>query len=224
MGKIEKSAGSVSIIGGSDGPTSVFIAGKRKKTLKQKWQGWCFRRRKERIARKIKPGTHTMDEVVSYVKEKYGFEEIAKDSGEYQRQHDELRASFIMQYEPQLLGEYATPPELKRHDEEALQEFFAELEMRQQMAKEIPDEKFAIDFHVLRKIENNTTMHIDLEARFGCISGGFSGPAKRGKKNGKREFDKMYKDIHLYYGVTEDDIVNETSRYKDLIRTLAMKG
>lgn len=82
MTKIEKAAGSVSIIGGSDGPTSVFIAGNRKKTLKQKWQGWCFRKRKERIARTIKPGTHTMDEVVSYIKEKYGLEELPKDSGE----------------------------------------------------------------------------------------------------------------------------------------------
>lgn len=37
MGKIEKSAGGVSIIGGSDGPTSVFILGiNKKKTLKQR--------------------------------------------------------------------------------------------------------------------------------------------------------------------------------------------
>lgn len=223
MGKSGKTAYSVGVIGGSDGPTSFFIAGNRKKTLKQKWQRWCFRRRKARIARKIEPGTHTMDEVVSYVKEKYGFEEVAKDSREYLRQHDALRASFIMQYEPQLLGEYATPPELKSHDEEALHAFVAEQEKREQVAKEIPNEQFAIDFHVLKKIENGMTMHIDLESRFGCISGGYSGPSKRGKKNGKREFDKMYKDIHLYYGVSENDIANETKRFKELVTTLAMR-
>lgn len=164
-----------------------------------------------------------MDEVIDYIKEKYGFEEVAKDSGEYQRQHDEMRASFIMQYEPQLLGEYATPPKLESHDEEALKEFFAQLELRQKMAREIPDEVFSVDFHILKKTENDITMHLELESRFDCISGGFSGPSKRGKKNGKHEFDKMYKDIHLYYGVTEEDIVGETKRYKELLTTLAMR-
>ena len=182
MGKIEKTAGSVSIIGGSDGPTSVFVLGKsKKKTLKQKWQRKCFQHRKKHWERKIKPGTHTMDEVAKYLNEKYGFEEIAKDSKEYQREHDELRTSFIMQYRP--------------------------------------EEKFAIDLRMFRKTEGENTMHVELESRFEYISGGFSGPG-----TGKRKtFYKMYRDIYLFYGVTEEDIGKRSKRYEELLTTLAMK-
>ncbi len=223
MGKIEKSSGAIGIIGGSDGPTSVFIAGKGKKTLKQKWKRWCFQRRKERMARKIKSGIHTMDEVVTYIKEKYGFEEVPKECEKFQRQYEEMRTSYITQWEPHLLGEYANPPVLKSHDKEGLEAFWAELELRQQKAKEIPVEEFDIDLHILQKRENRTTLHIHLESRFGHISGGFSGPGKWGKRSGKRKFDRVYKDIYLYYGVSEEDIAGKTKRYADLLRTLAMK-
>lgn len=221
MGKIEKTSGSVSVIGGSDGPTSVFVLSKgKKKTLKQKWQSKCLKRRKKRWERKIKPGTHTMDEVAAYIKEKYGFEEISKDSKEYQKEYTELRTSFIMQYEPELLGEYAKVPELKSHDEEAVKELFAELERRRCLAAEIPEEKFAINLRMFRKTEGENVMHMELESRFEHISGGYSGP-KTGKRNW---FYKMYRDIYLFYGVTGEDIEKRSKRYETLLTTLAMKN
>lgn len=219
MGKIEKTAGSVSIIGGSDGPTAVFLAGKHKKTIKQRIKKRLFEMRKKWYASRIKPGGHTMDEVICYIKEKYGFEEISKESEEYKRQHDELRTSFIIQYQPELLGEYAKPPKLQSHDEKALREFMQQIELCRAKAREISTEQFAIDYHILKKIENDNNMHLDLETRFGYIGGGFSGLGKgrRGK------FDKIYKDVRRYYGVTEDDISNQTKRYKELLTTLAMR-
>ena len=41
MGKIEKSAASIGIIGGADGPTAVFTAG-RKIPLKHRIRKWRF--------------------------------------------------------------------------------------------------------------------------------------------------------------------------------------
>lgn len=218
MGKKEKTSGSVSMIGGSDGPTSVFLVGNKKKTIKQKVQKRLFELRKKWISLWVKPNAHTMDEVIDYIKEKYGFVESAKDTEEYLSQHSSMKASFIMQYEPELLGEYANPPELNRRDEEGIREFQRQFEIRQQRAGEISEEKFPLDFHILKKMENENDMHLYIESRFGYIGGGFSGPS-----DSKSRFGKIYKDIYRYYGVTEEDIVNETKRYKELLTTLAMR-
>ncbi|MBE5883071.1 MAG: hypothetical protein E7291_01415 [Lachnospiraceae bacterium] len=156
--------------------------------------------------------------VIAYIKEKYGFEEIAKDTREYMSQYESLRASFIMQYEPELLGMYATLPELKGHDEEALKEFMEQLAIREQKAKEIADDKFAIDFHILEKNENGNRMHFYLESRFGYIGGGVSGSGRRMRQR----YKKMHKDVYRYYGVSEEDIANETERYRELLTTLAI--
>ncbi|MBQ8821777.1 MAG: hypothetical protein IJZ82_03985 [Lachnospiraceae bacterium] len=217
MGKIEKSSGSISVIGGSDGPTSVFIAGRSKKTFKQRLQKQFFQLRKKWCALWIKPGAHTMEAVVAYAKNTYGFEELSKDDKEYIEQYEELRTSFIMMHRPKLLREYAAAPKLKSHDEAGIMEFQKQLELRRQKAKEISEDTFSIDFHVLKKKDKKGTMNLYLEGRFGSISGGWS---SRGKRSG-REFKRIYKDIYRYFGVTEEDIARKTERYQDLVRTLA---
>lgn len=219
MGKTEKSAGSVSIIGGSDGPTSVFLLGGGKKTLKQRVHKTVFNLRKKWHALWIKPCGHTMEEVVAYIKENYGFVELTADSREYQSEYRGMRASFIMQYAPELLGEYAEHPQLTGRDEESVREFQRQIELRQQRAMEVSENEFTIDLHVLHKKEKKSEMHLSLESRFGYIGGGFSGQGK----HGQRRFRKIYRDIHRYYGVTETDIAEETQRYKELLTTLAMK-
>lgn len=219
MSNTKKTSGNISIIGGSDGPTSVFLVGSKKKTLKQRVQKRLFALKKKWVSLGVKPNAHTMDEVIDYVKEKYGFVESAKDSHEYVSQHDSMKTSFMMQYAPELLGEYAVPPELKSRDAEGLREFQEQYEIRKRKALEVPEEKFPLDFHILEKTENGNNMHLYMESRFGYIGGGFSGSGKGGKSG----FGKIYKDVYRYYGVTEDDIANETKRYKDLITTLAMR-
>lgn len=110
---IKPNVTSTTIIGGSDGPTSVFILGGHQKlNIKQRVQKKIFQLRKKWYALWIKPGVHTMDEVAHYIKEKYHFTELSVDSEKYRFQYDELRTSFIIQYQPELLGEYAKLPEL----------------------------------------------------------------------------------------------------------------
>ena len=63
---------SVSIIGGADGPTSFFIAGKNKNPgvlgrIKQTLR----RKKRAKIEKKIVAAPHTPDEVVLYIKHKY---------------------------------------------------------------------------------------------------------------------------------------------------------
>lgn len=219
MGKTEKSAGSISIIGGSDGPTAIFLGGKKNRTLKQKIRKYFYEKRKKRIIRRIKPGTHTMEEVVHLLCDKYGFTELPRDSEEYIERYREMRMSSLMQHAPELLGEYEKPPELKSADEEGFWELQAQWELRQQKAKEIPEEDFSIELHLLEKREDEVWMHFEIEACFGHIGGGFSGPGKRSN----RSFEKLLKEIYVYYGVTEEDIAGNTERYQELVRTLAAR-
>ena len=217
MSITEKSAGSVSIIGGSDGPTSIFLAGRSKRTLKQKLQRWFYALRKKWCALWIKPGAHSMEEVVCYAKEHYGFTELSKEDKEYIRQYEELRTSFILMHRPELLGNYTEIPRLLSADEAGLREFQRQLELRKEMAREISEEEFSIDFYVLQNTDKKGKMELILEGRFGSISGSWSSR----RKGHSRQFKRIYRDIHRYYGVTKEDIAGKTERYQELVRILA---
>ena len=68
----EKSSEAMSVIGGADGPTSVFIAGKSgKKPLKARVKRFFYKHKRNRVEKKMVPGAHTLEEVVTYAKEKY---------------------------------------------------------------------------------------------------------------------------------------------------------
>ncbi len=207
----------ITIISGSDGPTSVFLAGSNHKpNIKQRLYKKRFELCKKWHALWIKPNPHTIEEVVEYIRTKYDFIEVSKNSKKYQRLYNELRSSFIMQYEPHLLGEYANLPELTDHSESAIKEFLEKMQLRQQKANEVPEELFSLDCYFFEKQENDLHMEIQLESRFGYIGGGGSG------KN-LSKYHKIYKDVYRYYGVSENDIKNHTKRYEDLLRTLALK-
>ena len=220
MGMTEKSAESIAIIGGSDGPTSVFLArGQEKKTWKQKVQKFLYEERKKRVIRGIKPGTHTMQEVVELLKERYGFTDVPQEEWEYIENYKNMRVSSIFQFAPELLGEYAALPELKSHDEEGLREFQAQWELRQQKAAEIPKEVFDIELYLLEKKDSEVRMSFEIEARFGHIGGGFNG-----RGNGKRRrFERLLRKVYTYYGVTQEDIDGNTKRYQTLVRMLTMR-
>jgi len=207
----------VTVIGSNDGPTSVFIAGEsHKSNLKQQLQKKCFELRKKWHALWIKPGTHTMEEVAKYIRKNHHFIEIPKDSPKYQRLYQELRSSFILQYEPQLLGEYVALPELKSQNEDDVKVFLEQMRLRQEKASKVPEELFSLDYYYFEKQDKDLHMELQLESRFGYIGGGTSG--KRISK-----FHKIYKDVYKYYGVSEDDIKNHTKRYENLLRQLAIR-
>lgn len=66
------SSEALSIIGGADGPTSVFIAGKSgKKPLKVRVKRFFYTHKRKWVEKRIVPGAHTLQEVVAYAIEKY---------------------------------------------------------------------------------------------------------------------------------------------------------
>lgn len=214
---IKPNASSTTIISSSDGPTAVFLSnGKHKPNIKQRIQKKLFELRKKWYALWIKPNPHTMEEVAVYIRKKYGFKELPKKSKKYQRLYNELRSSFIMQYEPHLLGEYAVLPELKSENETDVKEFLEQMRLRQEKAKEVPEKLFALDYYYFEKNEKGVHMEIQLESRFGYIGGGASGKFIS-------KYHKIYKDVYKYYGVSKKDIANNSKRYQNLLRQLAIR-
>lgn len=212
-----KGAGSVSIIGGADGPTSIFIVGKGGKVkLTTRIQNYFRIIKRNRIKKQITANPHTLEEVVELLKREYGAVEVSQQSFNYQEQRKCLKASLVMRYRPDLLGELMDlkPPE--GENVEALKTFLGQIQEREKMVAEIADDIFPLDFHIYEiKLTENDRMQIGVETVWQVLDGSFSGDKKTMK-----QLRKLYKKIYLYYGVTAEDIKNETERYKSLLGVL----
>ena len=204
------------MIGKSDGPTAVTVIKRNSKlTWKQKLEKCKYKIKRAYIEHTIKAKSHSLDEVIDYIVNVHGFIELDNDEVRFER--DELRASFIMQYASELLGEYAIMPRLKSEYKEDIEAYIKQFQVRQQRAKEVPVSEFDIDFHKFQISfgDINDNMYIIVEKRFAYIGGGVSGDKKV-----MRRFHRIFKDVHKYYGVTAEDIKNKTKRYEQVIRAL----
>ncbi len=218
---MKKNASAISVIGGDDGPTSVFIAKKdtKKITIRQKIQRLKHRIKKFYVEKTITSENHSMDEVMEYIVNKYGFVEAKHDSAEIAEEYRQMRASFLIQYAPELLGEYAAFPSLRSESAEDIQAYIKKCDEQMERANEIPQTVFDIDFHKFKKVfaDINDHMDISIEKNYAYIGGGACGSKKL-----IRQYERIYKDVYRYYGVTEEDIKNKSKRYQDLVRTLSL--
>ncbi len=216
---MRKGVGSVSVIGGADGPTSIFIAGKSGKVkLRTRIQNYFRKIKKNRIKKQITANPHTLEEVVELLKREYGAVEVLQHSHNYLEQRDSLKASLIMRHRPDLLGELMNLEPPDGEDVEALKIFMEQIHERNRMAEEIADNIFPIDFHIYEiKWTENGRMRIGVESVWQMLDVSF-----RGDKKTMKQLRKLYKKIYLYYGVTAEDITNETERYKSLLGVLCL--
>lgn len=216
---MKKNASAVSVIGGADGPTSVCLLKRNPKlTLRQKLHKLKYNLKRAHVEKTLKAVAHTLDEVMVYLVKVHGFVESDKEA--IKEEYEEMRASFLIQYAPELLGEYAKLPELKSESQEDLLAYVQLAQERTRKAKEIPTTKFDIDFHRFQMAvgDGDDNIHILIEKRFGYIGGGASGNKKIMKR-----FQRIYKDSYRYYGVTEEDIKTKSKRYKDVVRALCLR-
>ena len=213
-----KRVSATTIIGGSDGPTSIFLVGNKggELSLRQKFERECYEVRKKRVEKSIKADAHTMDEVSEYIVNELGYIEVDKSEFRYKEEYREMRASFLMQYKPELLGELAEIPKLENHDEKSLRCFFEQLEMRRKAAESISTDLFDIDLHIFAKMTNNLESSFLIEKNYELISSSSSG-----SKSEMKKFEKLFRKVYMYYGVTQKDIDEHTKRYEELVRVLA---
>lgn len=212
-----KGAGSVSIIGSADGPTSIFIVGKGGRVkLTTRIQNYFRKLKRNRLKKQITTNPHTLEKVVELLKREYGAVEVSQQSFNYQEQRKCLKASLVMRHRPDLLGELMDlkPPE--GENVEALKTFLGQIQEREKIAAEIADDIFPLDFHIYEiRCPKNCMMQIGVETVWQVLDGSFSG-----EKKIMKQLRRLYKKIYLYYGVTAEDIKNETERYKSLLGVL----
>lgn len=212
-----KSAGSVSMIGGADGPTSIFIVGKGGRVkLTTRIQNYFRQGKRNRIKKRITDNSHTLEEVVELLKREYGAEEVSQQSHNYREQKKYLKASLVMRHRPDLLGEWMDLQPPTTEDVEAIKVFCEQMQERNNKAAEIAEDIFPIDFHIYEmRWAENERMWIGVETVWQVLDGSCSGDQKTIKKR-----KKLLREIYLYYGVTAEDIKYETERYKSLLAIL----
>lgn len=205
-------------INGEDGPTSVFILeNTKKRTLKQRFHKIKYNRKKKRIEKMITGESHhSMEDVLAFAVNECGLAELDRDSVAVMEEYKQLRASFILQYKPELLGEYAKLLPLESKEPEAVMEYLEKCKEQSQRAMAVPKELFDIDMHKYIKEYSDINERLDvvIETKYGYIGGGACGD------KAVKDLDEMMIRLHKYYGVTQEDINNQTERYKNLIRTL----
>ena len=213
----EKSASAVSIIGGADGPTSVFLAGRTgKRPLKIRIRNILYKCKRKQIAKKIVPGAHSLEEVVSYAKNKYSAVEIDTTQHNYIEQRKSLKESLIITHKPDLLGNMKDIQKPTDYTEESVREFFNQLQLRREMISQIPDEEMPMDFHIYEITFDDGRMEMEIDYKWDIFGISYSG-----NKKVMNELRKIACDLYLYYGVTKEDIENNTKRYSALLTTLS---
>lgn len=222
---MNKKAWSCQIIKGTDGPTSIFIAGQKEKNLFRRIDRAMYIRKCERKRKKAKrsivPGSHTIEEVVQYAKVRYGMVEAGPSYRGYAERERSRKHSLIQRKRPELLQEEKRilPPEDFR-DEKAVREWEKQVQecmtQREKEMDAISPEVFPTDYHLFvadRGKQGTLAMEIDM--LYEDIAVSYFG--------GKPDIMKsMIKDIYRYYGVSQEDIDHNTERYRELLMVLSM--
>ena len=212
----KRSTRGADIIGSTGGPTSIFFCGKKKLTFWQRLQKKRFELRKKRMEKHITDANHTIEEVCEYIKVHHGFTQVNCESEEYRETYVQMRASFLIEHAPKLLGEYAKVPEIESRDEIGIKKFMEQIELRQRAAEAVSQNCFDIDLSMYKKETVGAQMCLTVEKKYGYIGGSMGGD-----KKSRKQFDKVERDVYRYYGVTKEDIEKRTKRYDMLLEELA---
>ena len=210
-------AESVSIIGGADGPTSIFLAGRTGKcSLKVRIRNRIFQLRRKWIARRVRPNAHTLEKVVLFMKQHYGAREVSRGSRAYREQRECLKGALIGRHRPELLGELRTIPRPDVYNEESVKKMFDQMQKQKERAAQIPDDQFPMDYHIYQIRLEGGKMEIEIDFQWEIFGVAFSGDKKAMKR-----LRRLSRRLYIYYGVSKEDIRNHSERYSSLLTVLA---
>lgn len=213
----QKSKSAVSIIGGADGPTSIFIAGTPKKQpLKIRIRNDIYRYKRKKVEKTIVANAHTLAEVVQYASLNYDLTETAPTEREYIEQLKSLKESLILQYKPEVLGAMKDIPAPDISNKASVREYFSKLKARSVMIDEMSDSIITMDFHLYKIRIGDDFLEIEIDYTWNVFGISYSG-----NKKVMKQFEKISKELHIFYGVSEADIKNKTERYSALVTALS---
>ena len=101
-------------------------------------------------------------------------------------------------------------------DNHAIEEVCQYKFMYKQIKHDINSE---INLFLYVREDNDAHMDIEIETTTGYIAGGVTG-----KKSSIKEFNRILRDVFIYYGVMQDDIIEKTKRYKNLVSILMQEA
>ena len=212
-----KSKSGVSIIGGADGPTSIFIAGRaQKRPLKVRIRSILYRFKRKIAEKKVVAGEHTLDELVQYAKNSYNLIETNSSERKYIEQQNNLKESLILQHKPEILGEMKDIPKPNIYNEKSIREYLYKIEARREMIAEMPDNVIPMKFHLYEIRIGDDSLEMDIDYIWNIFAISYSG-----NKKVMKQFQKISKDLYIFYGVSEDDIKKKTERYLSLVTVLS---
>ena len=212
-----KSKSGVSIIGGADGSTSIFIAGRaQKRPLKVRIRSILYRFKRKIAEKKVVAGEHTLDELVQYAKNSYNLIETNSSERKYIEQQNNLKESLILQHKPEILGEMKDIPKPNIYNEKSIREYLYKIEARREMIAEMPDNVIPMKFHLYEIRIGDDSLEMDIDYIWNILAISYSG-----NKKVMKQFQKISKDLYIFYGVSEDDIKKKTERYLSLVTALS---
>lgn len=207
----KKGTKAVSIIGGADGPTSIFIAGRTgRKPLKDRVRNYFYRCKRKRMEKKIHAGGHTLNEVISYANERFTVTEVSVEEKKYIDQRKYLKESLILKHRPELLDDIEDVKNPNEWNEDSIKEFLRQLEIRSERIAEIPDNQMPMDFHIYEIRMGNGYLEMEVDYMWDILGISYSG----------NQLKKMARELYIYYGVTEEDIQLKSERYSSLLTML----
>lgn len=219
---MKKRVASTSVISGADGPTAIFIGGKKTGLLgvRQLIYNAKQKRKRARIEKTIKANARTFDEVLQYANEKYGAKEVDVNSRIYKIRKSECKNGLVQNHNPELLQaipqiQPLSPKEMQKEDK--LKEWLEQVDKQAQqisnLMEAIPESVFPMDFHLYSIKVEAGELEIETEKNREYFAIGWTG-------GNSKELLKIQKELYLYYGVSDNDIKSRSMRYNTLIMIL----
>ena len=207
----------IAIIGGADGPTSVFVDGrKRRIPLKHRIRNRIYKWKGKRAAKKITSGERSLSEVVEYAVKKYQAVEADINQRKYITKKICIKESLISRYKPELLGNLAEVVRPDEYTSEAVKALQDQFQARRERIEAVPEEVMPMDFHIYEICLGDGRLEMEIDYQWNIFGISYSG-----NKKSMKYMKEVAKDLYLYYGVSEEDILHKSERYHSLLATLS---
>lgn len=204
------------VIGKSDGPTSIFIAGKTRRIenyFRRKTGQW----KKNRILKQLVPDPHSLQEVLQYITEKYQAREEDPAHYSYQEGYRCLKSTLIRRYHPELLEEsLETCRPADFTDTEALKLYLQKQCEMEEKVQNLPEDLVPLDYRLYKiQTENGGEIQVEMEFVHQFLGVNYTAP-----KQALKLTKQIFKEIYAYYGVSQKDIDTDSERLRSLVAHL----